>query len=38
MENNLRANLPGHQTLAKLRPLLKKTALLERNWSRRPHK
>jgi CRISPR-associated endonuclease Csn1 len=30
LENNLRANLPGHQTLAKLRSLLKKTALLER--------
>ncbi len=30
MENNLRANLPGHQTLAKLRPVLKKTALLKR--------
>lgn len=29
-ENNLRANLPGHQTLAKLRPLLKKTPLLAR--------
>lgn len=29
LESNLRANLPGHQTLAKLRPLLKKTALLE---------
>lgn len=30
LENNLRANLPGHQTLAKLRPVLKKTALLKR--------
>ncbi len=29
LENNLRANLPGHQTLAKLRPLLKKTAIWE---------
>ncbi len=30
MGDNLRANLPGHQTLDKLRPLLKKTLLLER--------
>lgn len=30
MGDNLRANLPGHQTLDKLRPLLRKTALWER--------